>query len=1072
MGEPQDAQAAASRGTGSAVDRADVILTPDQRVRVFISSTLEELAAERAAARRAIARLHLVPVWYESGARPHPPRSMYRAYLEQSQVFVGIYWQRYGWVAPGMEISGLEDEYRLAAGKPMLLYLKRPAPDLEPRLAAMIDGIRAAGTVSYRTFATPRELERLLADDLAVLLSESFRGATTGAGVSPAGPGELAEAELPAGTVTFLLTDIENSTRLWESVPEAMEVALERHDRLVTDVIEEHAGVIITSRGEGDSFFAVFPSAVAAVEAAGACQLRLVTEGWPAGAALRVRMGMHTGEARVRGSDRIDHAPINRCARVKAAAHGGQVLLTNTTRGLVEGRLGGGFGLKRLGEFRLRDLAEPEPIYQLTHADLPADFPPIRALAERTTNLPVQVSSFLGRARELDQIAAALDEARLVTLTGPGGIGKTRLAVAVGERRGDRFAAGVVFVPLAAVTDPGLVLADVARAVGAGLGGAGSPLQALAEWFGGDRWLLILDNLEQVVSAAGKLGELLARCPGVTILATSRTVLGLAAEREYPVPPLPLPAGADPVPVDELAASPAVALFVDRARAVRPGFALTENNAAAVTAICRRLEGLPLAIELAAARTRLLDPAALLARLAASLDTLGTGAVDLPERQRTLRATVEWSVSLLENGERSLLETLAVFTDGWTIDAAAQVAEVGEDRTLELSEALARHSLIQLDSSGPGPRCAMLETVRAFVAERLAARPDAAEVQRRHAEYYRALAAQADRPLRGTGQGEWLERMEAEAGNLAAAVRWYLGHEPTPLPHLFRILWPFWYLRDRQAEARPWVEELLPAAASLDPQARAELEWAATVTANEVGNDAAALAARRRLEPLLEEIQDPFLRGICHLGIAWTSPIGGDFEGALREVSAGLEELHGQDEPFYTALAAFTAGAAETALGRPDGALRHLAVMRELADRFGYTWLTASARLQQGILAIAQGRPGQARELLDEALDLSLAIRIIRNVTLCLAAFGQLAFAEGDLERAALLAGAADGLRRRAGFSTWPMLRRSEAELAAQIRQALGDDRFGQAFAAGSRFSQQEAVAAVRDQHSDHTQPS
>src|SRR6516164_3190758 len=216
MGEPQGAGAAAAPGMDSAAGRADVILTPDQRVRVFISSTLEELAEERAAARRAIARLHLVPVWYESGARPHPPRRMYRAYLDQSQVFVGIYWQRYGWVAPGMEISGLEDEYRLAAGKPMLLYLKRPAPDREPELAAMIDAIRAAGSVSYRTFATPRELERLLADDLAVLLSERFAG-------------EPAVAELPAGTVTFLLTDIEGSTRLWETVPEAMEVALERH---------------------------------------------------------------------------------------------------------------------------------------------------------------------------------------------------------------------------------------------------------------------------------------------------------------------------------------------------------------------------------------------------------------------------------------------------------------------------------------------------------------------------------------------------------------------------------------------------------------------------------------------------------------------------------------------------------------------------------------------------------------------------------------------------------------------------------------------------------------------------
>ena len=249
---------------------------------------------------------------------------------------------------------------------------------------------------------------------------------------------------------------------------------------------------------------------------------------------------------------------------------------------------------------------------------------------------------------------------------------------------------------------------------------------------------------------------------------------------------------------------------MDRARAVRPGFALTEGNAAAVAEICRRLEGLPLAIELAAARTRLLDPAALLDRLAASLDALGTGAVDLPERQRTLRATVEWSVGLLDDAERSLLEVAAVFVDGWTIQAAAQVAGLEEDRALELSEALARHSLVYVDSTELGPRSRMLETVREFVAERLAARPDAAEVGRRHAGYYRALAEQADRPLRGAGQGEWLERLEAEAGNLAAAVRWYLAHDPGPLPHLFRVLWLFWSQRDLEGEARSWVEQLLP----------------------------------------------------------------------------------------------------------------------------------------------------------------------------------------------------------------------------------------------------------------------
>ena len=1061
MEDSQEAGAAASPHEQAAADRAAVILTPDQRVRVFISSTLEELAEERAAARRAIQRLHLVPVWYESGARPHPPRPMYRAYLRQSQVFVGIYWQRYGWVAPGMEISGLEDEYRLAAGKPMLLYLKRPAPGQEPRLTAMIDAIRAAGTVSYRTFATPRELERLLADDLAVLLSESFAGAAVSIG-----------AELPAGTVTFLLTDIEGSTRLWETVPDAMEVALERHNRLVTSVIDDYGGVVVTSRGEGDSFFAVFASAVAAVEAAGDCQLRLGTEAWPAGAALRVRMGLHTGDARVQEGDYVNHAPINRCARVKAAAHGGQVLVTKTTRDLVEGRLGGGFGLTRLGEFRLRDLAEPELIYQLTHADLRAGFPPIRTVAGRGLRpLPVGMTSLVGREQEIGELAGLLagPGVRLVTLTGPGGVGKTRLGLAVGDRVGRRFGSGVVFVPLAGVTDPELVVGGIGRAVGADLAGAGALLQALAEQLGDGAWLLILDNLEQVTGAGSDLDELLARCPGVVILATSRTVLGLRAEREYPVPPLPLPAEPAGTSLQELMASPAVALFVDRARAVRPGFALTEGNAAAVVELCRRLEGLPLAIELAAARTRLLDPGALLDRLCRSLDALGTGAVDLPERQRTLRATVEWSVGLLDDGERSLLETVAVFTGGWTVEAAAEVAGLEEDRALDLTEALARHSLVQPDRTDRGPRVRMLETIREFVAERLAARPDAAEVGRRHAGYYRALAEQADRLLRGAGQREWAERLQAEAGNLAAAVRWYLAHDREPLPHLLRVLWLFWELRDHLGEARSWVGQLVPTADTLDPQARVELAWTAAATGAEVGDDQAALAARERLAPLLDGIADPFLRAACQLVMAWTAGIVGDFDGALRQALVSLEQLRGQDEPFWTALAAYTAGLVEMTVGLYDDALRHQTEARHLAERFDNPWLTAASRVVLGTLAVAQGRPEEARGLLDEGLEWSLAAHSTRSVTLCLAAFARLAFVEGDPGRAALLAGAAEGLRRRVGLQAWPLLRREEAELVAQVRQALGADRFGQLSAAGARLTQQEAVAAARNRRAAST---
>ena len=764
---------------------------------------------------------------FELGARPYPPAELYRAYLAQSDVFLGLYWQRYGQLVPGRGVSGLEEEFELSGELPRLLYVKAPAPDREPRLADLLARVKDEASASYRSFRTPAELGRLVRDDLAVLLSERFAAAG----------GQAASAA---------------------------------------------------------------PSSAA-------------------------------------------------------------------TRG-------------------------PRP-------------------------LPVSMTSLLGRERAIDEVAGLAQRpgVRLVTLTGPGGVGKTRLAVAVGERLRDRFGAGTVFVPLDAVTDPGLVPAAIGRRAGADLAGTGLPVEVLAETFGDGAWLLILDNLEQVVQAAAGLGELLARCPGLVILATSRTVLGLRAEREYPVLPLAVPADPATVPLEELQSSPAVALFVDRARAVRPGFALTEGNAAAVAGICRRLEGLPLAIELAAARVRLLDPAALLDRLAASLDALGTGAVDLPERQRTLRATVRWSVGLLEDDERSLLEVAAVFVEGWTIQAAAQVAGLEQDRALELSEALARHSLVYVDSTGPGPRSRMLETVRGFMAERLAGRPDAADVGRRHAGYYRALAEQADRPLRDTGRGEWLERLDAEAGNLAAGVHWYLAHEPGPVPHLFRVLWLFWLQRDLEGQARSWVEQFRPAG-PLDLQARAELAWVAAVMAVDTGDDTAALAAGQRLAPLLAGIQDPFLRAVCQLAMAWSLPITGDLDGALREAAVSLEELRGQDEPVLTAITAFTAGSLEMALGRYDDALCYLREARDLADACGGDWFAAGSRVQLGILAVLRGSLDEARALLDEALDLSLAARSTRFVTLCLAGYARLAWAEGDLERAARLKGAADGLRQRVGL--------------------------------------------------------
>jgi predicted ATPase len=848
------------------VDRP-AIRTPDQRLRVFVSSTLAELADERRAVATTIAALGLTPVMFEAGARPHPPRDLYRAYLGQSDIFVGLYWQDYGRISPGMEISGLEEEFELSADLPRLLYAKMPAPDREPGLEHLISRIRR--DASYRKFETTDELGRLVRDDLATLLSERF--------------------------------------------------------------------------------------------AAG---------------------------------------------RTVEAGHG--------------------------------------------------------SVRQPSRSLPAGTTSLVGRGRDIDEVASLIElpDVRLVTLTGPGGVGKTRLAVAVAERLRGRFGA-TVFVPLETIAEPEQVLAAIGRAVGADLQAA-APLPALVERLGDDAWLLVLDNLEQALEVAPRLDELLAHCPGVTILTTSRLVLELRAEREYVVPPLSLPV--DPAAaVEQLSASPAVALFVDRAHAVRRDFALTERNAAAVAEICRRLDGLPLAIELAAARIRLLEPEEVLTRLASSLDVLGTGAVNLPERQRTLRATVEWSVGLLDDGERDLLETAAVFAGGWTVEAAAAVGELDRERALDLTEALARHSLISVEIGDEGPRPRMLDTIHAFLAERLAARPDAAQIRHRHAEYYRSLVEQADRPLRSSLHREWLERLETEAGNLAEAVRWYLNHDTRRLPRLFRGLILLWELRDRLVEARPWVKQVLPSADSMPPQTRAEILWIELFSANEGGDNAAALAAGGRLAPLLAEIDDPPLEGMAGLALAWILPIGDDYEGAARGALDSLELLRSQDEPYWAGVAGATLGLMEIAIGRYDDARRHLLECRELAERFDYDWLASVSGTQLATISLTRGELDEARALLDEALSLSPTVHSMRNLSLILVAFARLALATRDPERAARLLGAATGLRDRTGFSPWPMLRRGERELRAEIRAALGRDRLEEALATGSRLNQREAINTARE---------
>jgi predicted ATPase len=676
--------------------------------------------------------------------------------------------------------------------------------------------------------------------------------------------------------------------------------------------------------------------------------------------------------------------------------------------------------------------------------------------------LPVTSTSLIGRDRDVSEVAALLEarEVRLVTLTGPGGVGKTRLAIAVGERLDERYPKGPAFVSLAAIDAPALVLPRIAAAVGLPMDGARPALDVLIEHFADEPALLVLDNLEQIVEIAPELDQLLAQCPGLEILATSRTALRLRAEHEYPVDALAVPAFSDPSRVDELGALPAVQLFVERAQAVRHSFTLTDDNVVAIAEICRLVDGLPLAIELAAARTRVLQPAALLARLERSLDALGTGSVDLPERQRTLRATVEWSYGLLGEAEQQMLATLSVFVDGWTLEAAVDVSDLAEDRTLDLLDALAGHSLVTVDAVATEPRFHMLVAVREFAQERLADTEDRADVERRHAEHFGAFVANADWPTEG--HAEWAERIRADEENLRVAIRWFLVHDIAPLPHMFRILWLFWQMRGRMPEGRAWIAEAQHSAATLGDHARAELLLVSAVTATEVGEYESALAAVDGLEALVGHLDDPYIESAAQLAISWILPAVDDFEGALRAASIAFDGFRRQDDPFVGA-AALTVGMVESALGNDHEARVHLEIADELGTRYGSLWLRSSARAQLASLEVRAGRLDEARERLVHSVDADDDAELSTlTVTFSLIAAAQLAHADGDARRAAVALGAADGLRSRAGLKAWPSTRRREAELVAQVEEAADSWEYETAHAAGAGLSHREAIAFVR----------
>jgi predicted ATPase len=794
-----------------------------------------------------------------------------------------------------------------------------------------------------------------------------------------------------------LLTDIEGSTRLWEAAPEAMEVALERHNRLLTGVIEDHGGVVVVSRGEGDSFFAVFPGAVSAVEAAGACQLRLAGEAWPAGAVLRVRMGLHTGEAPVRSSGRVDNAPINRCARVKAAGHGGQVLVTKTTRDLVDGRLGGGFGLKRLGEFRLRDLSQPELIYQLTHADLPPDFPPIRTVAERPGNLPVPVSSFIGREAELEQAAAALGRARVVTLTGPGGVGKTRLGLQAARQLSPRFGDGGWLCELAPIRDPAGVDDAVAAVFSLTARAGQNTREALVEFLRAKQLLLVLDNCEHLLAGAAALAGVLQRsCERLVILATSREGLGIEGERLVPVPPLGLPGpGAG---LDTTVGAEAVRLFAERAAAVKPGFAVTEQNAAAVTTVVRRLDGIALAIELAAARVPAMTPAELARRLERSFAVLAAGRRGAAAHHQTLRAAIDWSFQLLAGREQALLARLAVFAGGCTLEAAEAVCGgegIDLDAVFELLAALVARSLVVAEEKGLETRYRLLETIRQYGEQRLEAAGETERWRARHAGYYADLLPRVRQHAHDPNQEVfWAARLGAEQDNLLAAWSWAIG--TGNVGTAFSILAGF-------APIEVWTSYplLLAGEAALELPGASEhpgYPLALAVSALSASNRAdvtgaedlcrrAAEAKARQATPdwRVEEI-------ICAARFGVATATGALADAArLAEQAAGHARTGG--DLADASIELIFAVADHILVGDTPAAVPLANEALALARQAGAPALVATGLLAVGV-AVAGTDPGQARACLRESRELSTALGYQSALDLSFAA--GIAFLVGD----------------------------------------------------------------------------
>ncbi len=910
---------------------------------------------------------------------------------------------------------------------------------------------------------------------------------------------------LPSGMVTLVFTDIEGSIGLWEADPRAMAEVSARQARIVREQIEVAGGHVFQTMGE--AFRAVFADPSAALASAVAVQRAAGAEPWPPGLPIRVRMALHSGACVERDGDYFGPV-VNRVARLLATGHGGQVLVTGATYELLADRLPGGIGLRDLGEHRLKDLGRAERVFQVTGPGLAGGFGPLRSLDDPALrhNLPSQATSFVGRAAELAELRSLVSGgSRLVTIAGPGGIGKSRLALQVAAEVLDGTGEGVWLAELAPVAGPELVARTVAAVLGVGEEPGRPMLDTLAEAVGDRSLLVVLDNAEHVLGAAAKLADALMRCcPRACLLVTSREPLGIGGEHVFRVPPLAVPP-ADLAAPGQLAAFESVQLFAERAVMYRRGFALDAANAAAVAALCARLDGIPLALELAAARLGALSVPEISSRLDQRFRLLTGGSRTALPRHQTLRALIDWSYDLLNPEEQIVLDRLSVFAGGWTLEAAEAVTVAGgtgEWQVLDQLAALVDKSLVQAEEIQGSTRYRLLETVRHYAAERLARRAGSEldETRAAHRDYYLALVETAETHLRGPDEAVWLDQLEAEFDNIRAALAFSLADPDSAEPglrlaaglHRFcnmrgygvevlealhvllerpdaqvptrtraRALTASCHLRDRFAddsavpslagEAIRIARDLADDAITAD--ALSELCW----FRYEHGDLPAALAQIDEAVGLARRAGDPRLIADLLGHRAVFEGEDGDLDAALADQEEALVLSRATGDNYRLAITLSNFGVDELAAGELGAARAHLQEANMLADNLGYPNLSAALRENLGFVDLVDADPRNARRLFLDSLDTARITgaksSYSRGAILGLALA---AGADGDPTVAATLHGVADEQAGRDWSAIEVGLRDRDH---ARLRATLGDAAFEVAYRHGRSLSQADGIA-------------